>query len=69
MKKTLLLCFIHGFKGGDDTFGSFPEYLRAIVSHSLPNINIRAIVYPRYETRGDLVECVNRFIKWQETQS
>lgn len=25
MKKTLLLCFIHGFKGDDDTFEKFPS--------------------------------------------
>ncbi|KAF7862755.1 hypothetical protein EAF04_007627 [Stromatinia cepivora] len=64
MKKTLLLCFIHGFKGGDDTFGSFPEHLRALVSHSLPKVNVRAITYPQYETRGDLGECVSRFRDW-----
>lgn len=64
MKKTLLLCFIHGFKGGDSTFGSFPEYLRVIVNNALPNINVRALVYPKYETRGDLEECVKEFKEW-----
>ncbi|KAG0648861.1 hypothetical protein D0Z07_4915 [Hyphodiscus hymeniophilus] len=57
MKKTLLLCFIHGFKGGDDTFGGFPEQLRALVSHGLPKVDVQAIVYPKFETRGDLAEC------------
>ncbi|KAI6245751.1 hypothetical protein HI914_06028 [Erysiphe necator] len=64
MKKTLLLCFIHGFKGDDSTFGSFPEYLKVIVNNALPNINVRALVYPRYETRGDLEECVKEFKEW-----
>lgn len=64
MKKTLLLCFIHGFKGGDDTFGRFPEDLRALVSLGLPKIDVRAIVYPKFETRGDLAECVGRFRDW-----
>ncbi|POS85116.1 hypothetical protein EPUL_004686, partial [Erysiphe pulchra] len=64
MKKTLLLCFIHGFKGGDSTFGSFPEYLKVIVKNALPNINVRALVYPKYETRGDLEECVKEFKEW-----
>ncbi|KAI6710510.1 hypothetical protein JHW43_006951 [Diplocarpon mali] len=57
MKKTLLLCFIHGFKGGDDTFGGFPEHLRALVGHALPKVEVKAIVYPKFETRGDLAEC------------
>ncbi|KAE8450934.1 hypothetical protein EG329_005374 [Mollisiaceae sp. DMI_Dod_QoI] len=64
MKKTLLLCFIHGFKGGDDTFGGFPEHLRALVQHALPKIEVQAIVYPKFETRGDLAECVGRFRDW-----
>ncbi|KUJ22030.1 uncharacterized protein LY89DRAFT_608715 [Mollisia scopiformis] len=64
MKKTLLLCFIHGFKGGDDTFGGFPEHLRALVSHALPKVDVQAIVYPKFETRGDLAECVSRFRDW-----
>ncbi|RDW94777.1 hypothetical protein BP5796_00540 [Coleophoma crateriformis] len=64
MKKTLVLCFIHGFKGDDNTFGSFPEHLRALVSHGLPKVDVRAIVYPTFETRGDLTECVSRFRDW-----
>ncbi|RKF60513.1 putative pgap1-like protein [Erysiphe neolycopersici] len=64
MKKTLLLCFIHGFKGGDSTFGSFPEYLKVIVNNALPNIYVHALVYPKYETRGDLEECVKEFKEW-----
>ncbi|KAI9744791.1 MAG: hypothetical protein M1818_001716 [Claussenomyces sp. TS43310] len=64
MKKTLLLCFIHGFKGGDDTFDSFPEHLRALASHGLPAINVQVVVYPKFETRGDLAECVGRFRDW-----
>jgi hypothetical protein len=82
MKRTLLLCFIHGFKvtkaagsvptvfayrirqGGDDTFGNFPQELQARLSHDLPRIDVREIVYPKYETRGDLAECVGRFRDW-----
>ncbi|KAL4726234.1 hypothetical protein ACLX1H_006912 [Fusarium chlamydosporum] len=60
MKKTLLLCFIHGFKGGEDTFGvdyQFTKDLRDLVREALPKINVEAIVYPKYETRGDLGNC------------
>ncbi|KAF3059901.1 hypothetical protein GL218_04944 [Daldinia childiae] len=67
MKKTLLLCFIHGFKGGDDTFGEkseFAQHLAAIVGAALPKVSVRAITYPQYETRGDLHECVARFRDW-----
>ncbi|KAG9248918.1 hypothetical protein BJ878DRAFT_537846 [Calycina marina] len=64
MKKTLLLCFIHGFKGDDNTFGSFPEHLRALISHGLPKVSVRIIVYPQFETRGNLEACVSRFRDW-----
>lgn len=64
MKKTLLLCFIHGFKGGDDTFANFPSHLKAILQHALPKVNVLAVTYPKYETRGDLFECVGRFKEW-----
>ncbi|KAK3379737.1 hypothetical protein B0T24DRAFT_647221 [Lasiosphaeria ovina] len=67
MKKTLLLCFIHGFKGNESTFGdnyAFTEHLRRLVAAALPKIEVKAIVYPKYETRGDLGECVGRFNDW-----
>ncbi|KAF2728027.1 hypothetical protein EJ04DRAFT_581629 [Polyplosphaeria fusca] len=64
MKKTLLLCFIHGFKGGDDTFATFPSHLKAILQHALPKVTILSVTYPKYETRGDLNECVTRFKEW-----
>ncbi|KAL8763664.1 MAG: hypothetical protein Q9184_000559 [Pyrenodesmia sp. 2 TL-2023] len=64
MRRTLLLCFIHGFKGNDNTFGSFPEHLRALVSHALPHVTVKAVTYPQFETRGDLGDCVTRFREW-----
>ena len=64
MKKTLLLVFIHGFKGTDHTFNNFPKDLRALIAHTLPKINVVSIQYPQFETRGDLRECVARFKEW-----
>ncbi|KAH4122844.1 hypothetical protein HBH47_082940 [Parastagonospora nodorum] len=64
MRKTIVLCFIHGFKGGDNTFGTFPSHLKAILQHALPKVTVLTITYPKYETRGDLTECVSRFKEW-----
>jgi hypothetical protein len=64
MKKKLLLCFIHGFKGDDNTFGEFPSHLQSLVARALPKIDVQAIVYPKFETRGDLGDCVARFRDW-----
>ncbi|KAI9790819.1 MAG: hypothetical protein M1816_004778 [Peltula sp. TS41687] len=68
MRKTLLLCFIHGFKGDDNTFGGFTEHLQALVSHALPKINVVSVVYPKFETRGDLKSCVGRFREWLQNR-
>ncbi|KAH8668214.1 hypothetical protein BGZ60DRAFT_515617 [Tricladium varicosporioides] len=62
--KTLLLCFVHGFKGGDDTFGNFPRDLENLLSNALPNLTVRSLVYPKFETRGDLAQCVSKFRDW-----
>ncbi|KAH7114989.1 hypothetical protein B0J13DRAFT_236976 [Dactylonectria estremocensis] len=57
----------HGFRvsqGGEATFGDdyqFTKHLRDLVAQALPKLDVRVLVYPKYETRGDLGECVSRF--------
>ena len=82
MPRTLLLCFIHGFKvsgdnnypgpievtdhsqGSDDTFHSFPQDLKEQVAASLPDHNVESVVYPKYETKGELGRCSEAFLAW-----
>ncbi|KAL2828421.1 hypothetical protein BDW59DRAFT_49217 [Aspergillus cavernicola] len=68
MRKTLLLVFIHGFKGGDNTFDSFPQHVQALLTRKLSAINVATVVYPRYETRGSLQESVSAFREWLQNQ-
>lgn len=68
MKKTLLLVYIHGFQGGDNTFGDLPANLQALVSYALPAVRVVTEIYPKYETRGDLRECVSRFREWLQNK-
>jgi hypothetical protein len=51
-------------QGGDDTFANFPSHLKAVLQHALPKVTVLATTYPKYETRGDLHECVGRFKEW-----
>lgn len=51
-------------QGDDNTFGGFPEHLRALVSHALPKITVKAVTYPKFDTRGDFGDCVARFREW-----
>jgi hypothetical protein len=45
----LLIVFVHGFKGTDETFGLFPERLRHILAESIDNVSVECIVFPAYE--------------------
>lgn len=64
MKRILLLCFIHGFKGDDDTFGDFPKNLQATVTNNLPDHEVASVVYPKYETKGELAQSTTAFLEW-----
>ncbi|RAL67383.1 hypothetical protein DID88_008139 [Monilinia fructigena] len=64
MKRTLLLCFIHGFKGDGETFYTFPQKLKEYVAEKLPDDDVELLMYPKYETRGDLLDSTQRFLEW-----
>ncbi|KZP00208.1 hypothetical protein CALVIDRAFT_470136, partial [Calocera viscosa TUFC12733] len=63
--RELLLCvFIHGFKGTDGTFCGFPERLKHVLTETLPGTKVECVVFPAYETRGELAEATARFVSW-----
>ncbi|KAJ1328083.1 triacylglycerol lipase [Microdochium nivale] len=64
MPRTLLLCFIHGFKGNDNTFKNFPQDLQKQVSAKLPDHNVESVVYPKYDTKGELGQCSESLLSW-----
>ncbi|CAK7211002.1 hypothetical protein SCUCBS95973_000982 [Sporothrix curviconia] len=65
MPRILLLCFVHGFKGGDNTFRSFPDDLKDAVSALVPDHDcVETVVYPRYETKGELAAASQTFLEW-----
>ncbi|KAK2068120.1 hypothetical protein P8C59_002783 [Phyllachora maydis] len=64
MKRILLLCFIHGFKGTDNTFKEFPYHLRKAVADTLPDDHVESVLYPQYETKGELAASTEAFLAW-----
>ncbi|KAK1233312.1 hypothetical protein PQX77_003538 [Marasmius sp. AFHP31] len=66
-QEILLLIFVHGFKGDDNTFAQFPQRLQTILQGSLPRYQVESLVFPAYETRGQLNEAVARFADWLTT--
>ncbi|KAK9378878.1 uncharacterized protein V2V93DRAFT_375264 [Kockiozyma suomiensis] len=69
--KTLLLVYVHGFKGGATTFAEFPahmEYqLKKLYKATSTPVRIATSVYPPYETKGNLEDSVRLFINYLET--
>ena len=55
---------IEDAKGNDNTFQKFPDHLRVLVAEELPKLNVLSIIYPQYDTRGDLKQCVAGFKEW-----
>lgn len=44
------------------------QNLRTLVGRALPQLNVEAVVYPRYETRGDLSLSVSKFREWLQNR-
>lgn len=51
---TLILVFVHGFKGTEQSFAEFPKRLQHILSETLPNTSVDSVVFPAYEVHHDL---------------
>ena len=46
----LLLVYIHGFKGTEETFNEFPERLEHMLSETIPDhVTVESRVFPAYE--------------------
>ncbi|KAF8195699.1 hypothetical protein K438DRAFT_1718952 [Mycena galopus ATCC 62051] len=67
ISEPVIVVFIHGFKGTDTTFGEFPARLKHILTETVPNTSVEVIVFPQYETKGDLTEAVVKFADWLTT--
>ncbi|GAA5973312.1 hypothetical protein JCM11641_003067 [Rhodosporidiobolus odoratus] len=58
----VLAVFVHGFKGGEDTFADFPERIQTLLDAS--GILVEPVVYPPYDTRGELRAAVASHVAW-----
>ncbi|PVV03817.1 hypothetical protein BB560_001703 [Smittium megazygosporum] len=60
----LVLVYVHGFKGSQDSFEDFPEFFESSLTESLPGMKIHSLIYPTYETRRELRLAVEDFSSW-----
>ncbi|KAI9574668.1 hypothetical protein HD554DRAFT_2166134 [Boletus coccyginus] len=66
-KDVLLIVFVHGFKGTESTFENFPSRLKHVLSESEGDLPVECLVFPAYETKGELNAAVVRFADWLTT--
>lgn len=61
----VLLIFIHGFKGTDESFCEFPQRLQHLLSETLDNATVESIVFPAYEVRlSVLTSHFDAYLDW-----
>src|ERR1700761_3655241 len=55
-RRKLLLIYIHGFKGTETSFQSFPAHVHNLVTILLDDSHIiHTKIYPRYRSKGSLL--------------
>nr|XP_019046057.1 hypothetical protein I302_04797 [Kwoniella bestiolae CBS 10118]OCF24987.1 hypothetical protein I302_04797 [Kwoniella bestiolae CBS 10118] len=63
-KDLLLLVWVHGFKGNEVTFESFPERISHLLATTHPSLKVESRVFPAYQTRGELTAATLAFVDW-----
>ncbi|KID72869.1 uncharacterized protein G6M90_00g004200 [Metarhizium brunneum] len=66
-KRRLLIVYIHGFYGNDQSFRSFPAHVHALLKELLAETHvIHSKIYPRYKTYKAIEVARDNFSAWLE---
>lgn len=64
-RRKLLLIYVHGFLGDDDSFQSFPAHVHNVVAVSLVETHVvHTKIYPRYKSRKPIEHARNDLSEW-----
>ncbi|OGM43357.1 hypothetical protein ABOM_008708 [Aspergillus bombycis] len=64
-KRRLLLVYIHGFIGSEESFHDFPKHVHDLLTISLRETHVvYTKIYPRYKTRGPVHIARDNFSQW-----
>lgn len=64
-RRTLLLIYIHGFLGTEETFQSFPAHVHNLVTVLLADTHvIHTKIYPRYKSKKPIEYARDDFSNW-----
>lgn len=66
-RRSLLVIYIHGFYGNDQSFRSFPAHVHAFLTELLSETHIvHSKIYPRYKTYRAIQVARDNFSTWLE---
>lgn len=66
-QRKLLVIYIHGFCGSEESFGQFPSHVHCFLKQALRDTHIvYSKIYPQYETRNAMNIAVEIFSRWLE---
>ncbi len=54
-------------QGDDDTFRDFPKHLQETITNNVSEPEVTSVVYPKYETKGELAQSTTAFLEWYFT--
>ncbi|KAJ3183585.1 hypothetical protein HDU85_002014 [Gaertneriomyces sp. JEL0708] len=65
-QRKVLLVYIHGFLGSEESFFNFPNHLidRLVQEYDIPRDRLESRFYPRYDTSGDNGLAVRKLYDW-----
>ncbi|KAH7152269.1 hypothetical protein B0J13DRAFT_259043 [Dactylonectria estremocensis] len=64
-RRTLLVIYLHGFLGNDQSFRSFPAHVHALLTNMLVDSHvIHSKIYPRYKTYRSVDVARDNFSAW-----
>lgn len=64
-RRTLLVIYLHGFLGNDQSFRSFPAHVHALLTNMLVDSHvIHSKIYPRYKTYRSVDVARDNFSTW-----
>jgi hypothetical protein len=64
-RRKLLLIYIHGFMGAEDSFREFPAHVHNLVANALADSHVvYSKIYPRYKSRRAMSAARDEFSEW-----
>lgn len=64
-RRKLLLIYIHGFMGAEDSFRTFPAHVHNLVANALADSHVvYSKIYPRYKSRRAMSAARDEFSEW-----